>query len=158
VILCPEYAFDNNVLTYTRILQLLLSPPVLLRVRLLGLLLLHLSKLPLLLEFLCLLSLLFTHALPLCLFLGCSLVFRSLFNGGVLALSDFVVLVEVSVDALSGVDEFSCDLIISKGIFGHWRRRTSGLRRFGRSMRSTMLSATWTHALTASTCSAFLGL
>ena len=35
---------------------------------------------------------------------------------------------------------------------------TSGLMRFCLSMRSTMFNATWIHALTASTCSLFLGL
>jgi len=56
-----------------------------------ALLLLHLPELPLLIELLYPLSLLFAQISPLCPLLGSLLLLGSLFNWGILALSDLVV-------------------------------------------------------------------
>jgi len=117
-------------------------PPAYATTRLLGLLLLlHLPELSLLVQLLYPLSFLFAQISPLCLLLCCLLLFGSLLDGGVLALSDLEVLLQVEIDSLSGADQFTRDLIVSlyrvKG-----GERTSGFKRFCLSMRSTMLRAT----------------
>ena len=105
------------------------------------LLLLHLPEFPLLVKLLYPLSFLFTQISPLCPLLCCLLLLGSLFSGGILALSDLEVFLEVEIDCLSGVDEFTRDLFVSLCNVKSGEL-TSGFKGFGLSMRSTMLSAT----------------
>lgn len=129
-----------------------------------ALLLLHLPELPLPVQLLGLFQLLLAHGRSLGPLLGRPLVLGALFSWLILGDSGLEVLFQVEVDGLSGVGELSSDLgTVSVLRSPEARRReekmrTSGLRRLGRSIRSATLSATCTQALTASTCSLFLGL